>query len=71
MAFASLDDPTEITVEGRVAATQAWSTSKVLIVAAFLDTVADGEPDKISDRNRKLIKLGADRLRRGCGERDP
>jgi len=57
MAFAPLDDPTEITVEGRVAATQAWSTSKVLIVAAFLDTVADGEPNKISDRNRKLIKL--------------
>jgi hypothetical protein len=55
MAFASLDHPTEITVEGRVAATQAWSTSKVLIVAAFLDTVADGEADKITDRNRKLI----------------
>lgn len=57
MAFAALDDPTTIIVEGRVAAIQAWSTSKVLIVAAFLDTVADGQPDKISDRNRKLIEL--------------
>ncbi|GAA3616604.1 serine hydrolase [Microlunatus ginsengisoli] len=55
MAFAALTEPDEITVEGRVGATQAWSTSKVLIVAAFLDGVAGGDPDAITARNRQLI----------------
>ena len=44
-AFAPLDDPDDVTVEGRVSGSQAWSTSKVLVVAAFLDTTADGDPD--------------------------
>ena len=56
MAFASLDDPGHIVVEGRVAATQAWSTSKVLIVAAFLAAVVDGDPDEIGGRNASLIE---------------
>jgi hypothetical protein len=34
----------------------AWSTSKVLVIAAFLDTVADGDPDRVSQQSRGLIK---------------
>lgn len=55
MAFASLDHPDKIIVEGRVGALQAWSTSKVLVVAAFLDRVADGDPSSIGNHNRELI----------------
>lgn len=55
MAFAPLDRPSEVTVEGRVADQRAWSTSKPLVVAAFLDTVAGGDPDRVSARNRQLI----------------
>ena len=56
LAFAPLDDPSDITVEGRVSQSPAWSTSKVLIVAAFLDTVADRDPDRVSKANRSLIE---------------
>ena len=35
-AFAPLRDPDRITVEGSVSSYPAWSTSKVLVVAAFL-----------------------------------
>ncbi|HEY5786050.1 MAG TPA: hypothetical protein VIT65_14865 [Microlunatus sp.] len=55
-AFASLEDPDDITVEGRVSGSQAWSTSKVLVAAAFLETTADGDPDAVSASNRRLIK---------------
>lgn len=55
-AFAPLDDPADVTVEGRVSIKTAWSTSKVLVVAAFLDTAAGGKPDRVSDRNRRLIQ---------------
>ena len=34
---------------------QAWSTSKVLVSAAFLETTADGDPDAVSAANRRLI----------------
>ena len=54
-AFAPLDDPGDVTVEGRVPSSPAWSTSKVLVVAAFLDA-AGGEPDQVSRSNRRLIK---------------
>jgi len=54
-AFAPLADPGEVTVEGRVSGSAAWSTSKVLVVAAFLDTVAGGDPDRVSAKNRRLI----------------
>jgi hypothetical protein len=54
-AFAPLSDPTEITVEGEVDGAEAWSTSKVLVVAAFLDTTADGDPAAVSTTNRRLI----------------
>ena len=54
-AFASVDDPDDVTVEGRVSGSQAWSTSKVLVAAAFLETTADGDPDAASAANRRLI----------------
>ena len=55
-AFAPLDDLGDVTVEGRVPNSPAWSTSKVLVVAAYLDTAAGGDPDRISNSNRRLIK---------------
>ncbi len=55
-AYAALDDPDDITVEGGVRTGPAWSTSKVLIVAAFLDTVADGDPRRLSAADRGLIR---------------
>ncbi|HVK34289.1 MAG TPA: hypothetical protein VM428_01390 [Microlunatus sp.] len=54
-AFARLDDPDDVTVEGRVSGSQAWSTSKVLVVAAFLDTTADGDPARATAANRRSI----------------
>ena len=50
-----------MTVEGRVSGSQAWSTSKVLVVAAFLDTTADGDPDAVSSANRRLITAALQR----------
>ena len=50
-----LDEPDDVTVEGRVSGSQAWSTSKVLVAAAFLETTADGDPDAASAANRRLI----------------
>lgn len=54
-AFAPLDDPEAVTVEGEVSGAQAWSTSKVLVAAAFLDTRADGDPVRAEAANRRLI----------------
>lgn len=56
LAFAPLDDPGAVTVEGRVLMSPAWSTSKVLVVAAFLATRAGGDPDRVSAPNRRLIQ---------------
>ena len=55
-AFAPLDDAGDVTVEGRVPNSPAWSTSKVLVIAAFLDTAAGGDPDRVSATNRRFIK---------------
>lgn len=60
-AFAPLDDPTDVTVEGEVDGAQAWSTSKVLVVAAFLDAAADGDPAAVSPANRRLIRAALTR----------
>ncbi len=54
-AFAPLDDPGQLTLEGSVSSYKAWSTSKVLVVAAFLDTVAGGNPARVSASNKALI----------------
>ncbi|GAA1853566.1 hypothetical protein GCM10009714_38520 [Microlunatus capsulatus] len=55
VAFAPLDDPGDVTVEGGVDRPEAWSTSKVLVVAAVLDTVAGGDPDRLSREQRRLV----------------
>jgi hypothetical protein len=57
IAFAPLSDPRDITVEGEVSSSNAWSTSKVLVVLAFIDRVAGGDPDNLSDEQRRLIEL--------------
>lgn len=56
VAFAPLDDPGDVTVEGRVDGAEAWSTSKVLVVAAVLDTVAGGDPDRLTREQRGLVE---------------
>lgn len=62
-AFAPLDDPAAVTVEGAVPRQRAWSTSKVLVAAAYLEDVADGDPDRLDDRQRGLVE-------RALGESD-
>jgi hypothetical protein len=47
IAWAPLSDPDEITVEGSVPRSRAWSTSKPLVIAAYLDTVVGGDPTAI------------------------
>ena len=56
LAFAPLDNPSEMTVEGRVSRSPAWSTSKVLVVAAVIDTVADGDPDRLNPATRREVR---------------
>lgn len=55
IAYAPLDDPTDVTVVGSVPSSRAWSTSKVLIVCAFINTVAGGDPEQLSADQRSLI----------------
>ena len=55
IAWAPLSDPDDIRVEGSVPRSRAWSTSKVLVIAAYLDTV-DGDPDAIPIHVRDWIQ---------------
>jgi hypothetical protein len=55
-AFAPLSDPGNVTIEGSVSSYKAWSTSKVLIVAAFLDTACDGDPANASAQQKSWVK---------------
>jgi hypothetical protein len=54
-AFAPLSNPGNVTVEGNVSSYKAWSTSKVLVVAAFLDTVCDGDPARATAQQRRWV----------------
>lgn len=54
-AFAPLNDPEAVVVEGRVSGSEAWSTSKPLVVAAFLATTVDGDPAKLTAADRRLV----------------
>lgn len=54
-AFAPLSDPGRVVVEGNVPSQRAWSTSKVLVVAAFLATVADGDPARLTAQQARWI----------------
>jgi hypothetical protein len=56
VAFAPVGDPAAVTVEGEGTSAEAWSTSKVLVVAAFLDTVVDGDPDRLTRAQRRLVE---------------
>ena len=56
IVYAPLSNPSAVTVEGSVPSASAWSTSKVLVVAAYLDTVVDGDPSAIPDTERGLIR---------------
>ena len=56
IAWAPVADPDDVTVEGSVPSSRAWSTSKVLVIAAYLDSVADGEPDTIPTDARAWIR---------------
>jgi len=55
IAFAPLSNPGAVTLEGSVPSQHAWSTSKVLVVAAHLDTVVDGDPSKLTASQRSLV----------------
>jgi hypothetical protein len=55
LAYAPLGNPSAVTVEGSVPSYRAWSTSKVLVVAAFLDTVVDGDPSRLTSTQRTQI----------------
>ena len=55
IAWAPLSDPDDVTVEGSVPSSRAWSTSKVLVIAAYLDTV-DGDPAKVPADARTAIR---------------
>lgn len=65
IAWAPLSEPDHITVEGSVPRSRAWSTSKPLVIAAYLDTVVDGDPDEIPDEVRGWIR---DALTKSDGE---
>lgn len=56
IAFAPLDNPDKVQVHGDVETANAWSTSKVLVVLAYIDTVAGGDPDNLDDYQRSLVK---------------
>jgi len=55
-AFAPLSNPGDVTVEGSVSSYKAWSTSKVLVVAAFLDTACAGDPANASAQQKGWVK---------------
>lgn len=56
IAWAPLSNPSAVTIEGSVPSARAWSTSKVLVIAAYLDTVVKGDPAKIPAKERGWIK---------------
>ncbi|MFL6090265.1 MAG: hypothetical protein ACJ71Z_09005 [Aeromicrobium sp.] len=61
IAWAPLADPDDVVVEGSVPSSRAWSTSKVLVIAAYLDAVVDGDPDKVPAATRALIRAALTR----------
>ncbi len=55
IVFAPLAHPDDVTVLGDVSSNKAWSTSKVLVAAALIDTVGRGDPDRLTAAQRELI----------------
>ncbi len=56
-AFAPLSSPTAAVVEGSVGSQRAWSTSKVLVVAALIATAAGGDPSRLTSEQQRLVTL--------------
>ena len=56
-AFAPVDDPGALVVEGSVPRQRAWSTSKVLVAAAFLEDVVAGDPARLDEQQRVWVSL--------------
>lgn len=56
IAYAPLDDPDAVVVLGSVSSSRAWSTSKVLVVCAFLQQVAGGDPARLTSSQVRLIE---------------
>lgn len=55
-AFAPIDAPEDVVVEGAVPRQRAWSTSKVLIAAAFLEDVVAGDPSRLSAQQDQWVR---------------
>lgn len=62
-AFAPVEAPEDLVVEGSVRRQRAWSTSKVLIAATFIDAVAGGDPGRLTEDQRSWVE-------RAMGESD-
>ncbi|MCH9718923.1 MAG: hypothetical protein K0U60_03540 [Actinomycetia bacterium] len=56
IVYAPLDKPSKVTKVGRVSDTRAWSTSKVLVVLAYIKTVGRDNPANLSTADKNLIK---------------
>lgn len=59
IVYAPLDNPGAIRQFGSVRKeqSQAWSTSKVLVILALIQEVAHGDPSQLTPEQRRLIKL--------------
>ena len=56
IVYAPLDRPRDVTRFGSVSDTRAWSTSKVLVVMAFIKTVGDDDPENLSLDDQQLMR---------------
>lgn len=56
-AYAPLDQPDRLVVEGSVPNQRAWSTSKVLVLAAFLAEACDGDPERATALQHRQMVL--------------
>ena len=56
IVYAPLDRSRDLTRFGSVADTRAWSTSKVLVVLAYIKTVGDGDPKNLSEDDQQLMR---------------
>jgi hypothetical protein len=54
-AFAPVDDPSSVVVEGSVPRQRAWSTSKVLVAAAYLQDAVGGDPSLLGPQQREWV----------------
>lgn len=55
-AFAPIEEPHRIVVEGSVPRQRAWSTSKVLIAAAFIADRVGGDPARLASEQNEWVR---------------